>query len=149
MQEGRRKKGKFPGSLNPFGHPINGLREFNCKSFHGLVNSTELKHHRKVIIIPVGSYGAFDIFDPGYHSYPTLKVLKELVRSNPKSLLTVKVGLPVSYDDIVLKARKEALKQNGSEEINSRNIDHEFGSMLAVLLPPGAQGYYRSYKMDL
>ena len=143
MQEGRRKKRKFPGSLNPFGRPINGLAELNCKSFHGLVKSAELERHRKVIIIPVGSHGAPDIFDPEYHSLPTLKAVKEFVSSNPKSLLTVKVGLPVSYDHIVLEARREALEQTRSEEITSRNIDYKFGSMLAELLPPEAQGFYR------
>jgi len=71
------------------------------------------------------------------------KAVKEFVSSNPKSLLTVKVGLPVSYDHIVLEARREALEQTRSEEITSRNIDYKFGSMLAELLPPEAQGFYR------
>ena len=149
MEEGRREKRKFPRNLNPFGRPINGLRELNCKSFHSIVNSIELKYHRRVIIIPVGSYGAFDIFDPEHHSLPTLKAIKEFVRPNPKSLLTVKVGLPVSYDDIVLEARKKAKQKNGSEKITSEAIDHKFGDMLAELLPEKARGRYEGYTVDL
>lgn len=143
MSEGRRIKREFPTNLFPFGRPINGLPDLNCDRFHALAKITELRYGKKFIIVPVGMFGGFNVFDPEHHSMPTPKAIKELVSNNPKSLFTVRVGLPISYDQIVLNAKNEAMKQKGSEDITSRDVDSQLGYMLARQLPKEAQGHYK------
>jgi hypothetical protein len=144
MEEGRWEKRNFPANLLPFNRHIKGLQELHCERFNLLMKIIELRHNRKVWIIPVVQFGGFRIFDPNNkHSLPTSIAIKEIISNHPKSLLSVKVGLPRSYDSIVSKARAEAEKQRGSKEITSKDIDYRLGKMLAEPLPLKARGYYK------
>lgn len=148
MEEGRRVKRKFPGNLYPFGRHIKGLQDLNCDRFHALAKISEIRYKKNFIVIPVGAYGGFNVFDPEHHSMPTPKTIKELISNHPNSLFQVKVGLPMPYDQIVLRARMKAENdfargQRETKDITSRDVDFQIGLLLTANLPQDAHGFYK------
>lgn len=133
MEEGRRiKEGEKKGQMK-------GMQRLECEQFHLLIEIMKKRYHKKPILIPVGSYGAFDVLDPDRNNLPTLKSIGVFMGTKPKkSLLTVKVGLPIDYDDMVDKIQKDKEQQ----KITNEDIDNCMGKMIAKLLPLSARGVY-------
>ena len=117
---------------------INGMQELDWESIHKLIKGIE-ERGRKVVIIPVGTHGEFRISNPSNKNYPTARVLKQLY--NPlniprESILSVNVGMPMTYSEI-----KEILAKQGIEP-NPQNIGEYVGRTIAKLLPLEARGVY-------
>ncbi len=128
VESGRRIKS------GPNKNRIKGMQRFNGVDFDLIIEAVR-KNHKKALFIPVGSHGAFNIVDPD-HKRPPLKTIAALAIPVSQRLMTVKVGQPINYADLV-----NDLQQQG-QEVTSENIGNFLGHRVAELLPPHARGVY-------
>lgn len=115
---------------------IKGMQEFNCDELYKLIRVIESRYQRKVLIIPIGSHGAGNVVNPD-HRRPTLKTAVELVKQDPKSLMSVRIGLPIEWDNLV----RQTEEQKG-REATPEDIGDSLGKIIASLLPSDARGVY-------
>lgn len=134
MEEGRRiKEGANKGQ-------IKGLQEMDCEQFFKLMRIAKIRYHKDAMLIGVGSDGAHKILDPDHDNRPTLKAIGALVNPLPsrENLLTVKVGMPKSFDSIL-----EEIEQQKGGKANADDFTDYLGrKILAPLLPLHARGIY-------
>jgi hypothetical protein len=130
VESGRRiKKGKNKNH-------IKGMQRLNCNELYSLIEIIEARYHRKVLLIPIGSHGAGNVINPD-HRRPTLKTVSTLANKKPKSLMSVKVGVPIKWDDL-----KKQIKEQKGQEATSEDLGDVLGRIIASLLPSDARGIY-------
>jgi hypothetical protein len=135
VEGGRRiKEGENKGQTK-------GTQKIDFESYEPLIKRAQLRNHRKVVIITVSSDGASEILDPDQANIkPSRKAIMTVANPLParKSLLTVKVGDPIFYDDIVKQIEEKTGKEATTEEIGD-----EIGRRISSGLPPEKRGYYK------
>lgn len=132
VEGGRRiKEGENKGQ-------IKGMQEINWSRLDILIK-TIIRHKKKAVIIPYGSYGAFNILDPDHKNLPTLRAIRAItsLQVPKKSLLTVRVGMPIEYSEMI----RQIQEQRG-QETTLKDIGNHVGRIIANLLPEEARGVY-------
>lgn len=129
-----------------------GLQELDCTQYFRLMELAE-RLGKKCAFLNVGMDGGNNIIDPAYSEepIPTKKAIRALFdpRNSPgirtvlklfhlenKPLMTVRVGMPMSKEEVM-----QQIKENYGE-INLKNVNSYTGHGLAKLLPPEARGVY-------
>lgn len=115
---------------------IKGMQKFNCDELYNLIKIIEARYHRKVLLIPVGSHGAGNVISPD-HRRPTLKTVTTLVRKNPESMMSIKVGMPIKWSDL-----KKQIEERKGQKATAEDLEEFLGKTIASLLPPDARGVY-------
>lgn len=121
---------------------IKGMQPLDSENLHTIIQ-TVLKLNKKVLIIPVGSHGAYKIIDSNIlkkTNKPANRITPRewIVLSGPKrrEIMTVKVGMPIKYDDIL-----KQLADQG-KDLTVENVGQYVGELIAQLLPEKARGAY-------
>lgn len=136
VEGGRRiKEGENTGQIK------GTQRIIDWEQYDMLINKAQSRGNRKVVIITVSSDGAFRILDPDQGNRPTRKTILTITSPIPpgKSLLAVKVGMPIFYDDLTRQIKRE----NNDRQATLQNIGDEIGRRISSGLPPERRGYYR------
>lgn len=134
VEGGRRaKEGENAGQRN-------GTQRIDWDQYDKIINKAQSRHHRKVAIITASSKGACEILDPDRDNQPTKKAILYVANPLPsrKSLLTVKVDLPIPYDDMVSQ-----LEGKMGQKIIPQDTGDEIGRKISKPLPPNERGYYK------
>lgn len=118
-----------------------GTQRIDCEQLDKIINKAQSRHHRKVVIITASSDGASDILNPDKNNQPTRKATMVVVNPIPpkKSLLTVKIDMPIFYDDLIRQLEKRT-----GQKVTSQDIGDEIGRRISKGLPPEKQGYYKA-----
>lgn len=135
VEGGRRiKEGKKQGQ-------IKGMQKIDCEQLNMLIKKTQLRYQRKVIIITSSSDGASEVLDPDQESIkPTRKAIAAVASPIPprKSLLTVKVDMPIFYNDMIRQ-----MEERMGRKTTSQDVSDELGRRISKGLPPEKRGYYK------
>lgn len=130
VESGRRIK------EGPNKNHIKGMQRFNCDKLYNLIRIIEARYHRKVLLIPVGSHGAGNVINPD-HRRPTLATIVKLATPNPRSLMQVKIGMPIKWRDL-----KKQIEEQKGQKVTLEDVENSLGKTIASLLPPDARGIY-------
>jgi hypothetical protein len=92
----------------------------------------------EIVFIPFGTQGKNRIHTDS--KLPTRIALKTLfIEKNPKSLVDIKVGMPITYTEI----KQQILEQKGKEATPDDIRDYLGRTCIAPLIPPDFQGVFR------
>jgi|WetSurMetagenome_2_1015567.scaffolds.fasta_scaffold01228_19 hypothetical protein len=97
------------------------------------------KNGAELVFVPFGSWGPNRINTKGKH-LPTSAALRSLfLEKNPKSLVNIKVGMPITQTEMQLKIQEETGRAATTEDVRN----YLGGECIAPLLPLEYQGVFR------
>jgi hypothetical protein len=123
---------------------IKGTQEIDWGPYDMLIDKAQSRFGRKVALIFVTSDGASDIMDPDNNSQLTPKAKeilfspKFLLKRPQESMLTVRVDVPVFYNEWIYQIREKV-----GREITIQDKGNEVGKRISRGLSPDKQGYYK------
>lgn len=123
---------------------IKGMQPINCENLRTVIKII-IHQGKSVLLIPVGSHGAYKIVDSNLDKKSgepanriTLKELKALLGKDANKLISARVGMPIKYEDII----NELMAQRQGKQPTEQDISDLLGKKIAQLLPESARGVY-------
>ncbi|MDP2585628.1 MAG: hypothetical protein Q8P29_01975 [Candidatus Levybacteria bacterium] len=118
-----------------------GTQRIDCEQLNKIINKAQSRCHRRVVIITASSDGASEVLDPDKDNQPTRKAIKIVINPIPpkKSLLTVRIDMPIFYDDLIRQ-----LEERTGQKATTQDIGDEYGRRISKGLSPNKQGYYKA-----
>lgn len=137
--EGTVESGRYEGEGKE--RHVKGMQKFDSEGLDKIISRALVKDsHKEVVYIPMAIAGKNRVHTD--HRVPTLISLKTLFWTrHPKSLVSIKVGMPILHSELLQKIRQEKRR-----EATSDDISNHLGKIVAELLPsdqPHLKGVYR------
>lgn len=136
--EGSVEGGRYTGKL--WNRHVKGMQKFNSEGLDIIARIIMEKNGKEIVYIPLTLEGPNRIHTN--HKIPTLLTIRTLyLTRNPKSLVSVKVGMPINHAEVIRRIKEK----NGQEEITPEEISDYLARLVVSLLPsnhPHLKGVY-------
>jgi hypothetical protein len=123
------------GKIKPW-ISINGMQPLEEPTMDLMVRLVRNEGYEP-ILVPIGIYNTFRIFSPDTLRPPTSTILRAALPFLPKDLVKIKVGLPMSINEI-----ESSLESQGIP-LNANSLNAFLGREVSNLIPGRARGLYR------